>query len=124
MLYETLSQPTLSIIFLFLGLVGGLIFDIGNFIKFLLANKKISSILIDFFQTLTCLSMLFLVNLKINYGEIRFFPYLLFLISFTLERITIGKLIAKIYLRCYNLLTKLKYELWSKLKNGKNNKGS
>ena len=124
MLYETLSHPKLAIIFLTIGFVGGLIFDVGNFIKFLCGNKKIPSILIDFIQTLICLIIIFFTNLKVNFGEIRLFPYLLFLTSFYLERISIGKVIAKIYLKCYNLLTKLNFKLWSKLKNGKNNKGS
>lgn len=124
MLYETLSHPKLAVIFLFIGFVGGLIFDVGNFIKFLSSNKKIPSIIIDFIQTSICLIILFFVNLQINFGEIRIFPFLLFLTAFYLERISVGKVIAKIYLKCYNLLTKLNFKLWSKFKNGKNNKRS
>ena len=124
MLYETLSHPTLALIFLLVGIVGGLIFDVGNFIKFLFANKKIPAIIIDFIQTCVCLFIIFIVNVKVNYGIIRLFPYLLFLTSFFIERITIGKVIAKFYLKCYNLLTKLNSKLWSKLKNGKSNKGN
>lgn len=124
MLYETLSHPKLALIFLFLGLVGGLIFDIGNFIKFLFANKKLPCVILDIIQTSLCLFLIFIVNLKVNYGVVRLFPYILFLISFYLERISLGKIIAKIYLKCYNLLTKLNFKLWSKFKNGKNNKRS
>jgi len=124
MLYETLSQIQLSLIFLGLGLLGGLIFDVGIFIKFLFANKKIPSIILDFIETVLCLLLVFIFNVKTNYGVIRLFPYLLFMLSFSLERITIGKIIAKIYFKCYNLITKLNSKLWSKLKNGKSNKGN
>ena len=122
MLYETLHHPKLLIIFILTGLSLGLLFDIGNFIKFLFSNKKIPSIIIDFIQTSISLLYLFMVNLKYNYGSIRLFPILIFFLSFSIERLTIGKIVAKFYLSCYNLLTKFNKRLWSKIKNGKTNK--
>lgn len=124
MLSETLNQPKLLIIFLILGIIGGLIFDVGNFIKFLFANKKVPSVILDFIQTTICLSLIFIVNVKFNYGDLRLFPVICFLLSFTIERFTIGKLIAKIYLTCYNFLTKLNKRIWRKKKDAKANKNT
>ncbi len=124
MLNETLNQPTLLVIFLLLGLVGGLIFDLGNFVKFLFLNKKIPCVILDFLETSACLGLLFLVNLKFNFGSIRFFPLVCFLFSFVVERFTLGKLIAKIYLSCYNLLKKLNKRIWRKRKNAKADKNN
>lgn len=122
MLYETLTQPYLLLIFLLAGILGGLVFDIGNFIKFLCSNKKAPSIFIDFIQTIICCLILFFVNLKYNYGLFRLFPIIIFLIFFTLERFTLGKIIAKFYNLCYNLLTKLFKKVTKKFKHDKTNK--
>ena len=122
MLYETLNQPKLLIIFIIVGFGCGLVYDIGNFIKFLFNNKKIANVILDIIETSVVLSVVFIVNLNFNYGQIRLFPILIFLIFFVIERYTIGKIIAKIYISCYNLLTKLNKKIWSKLKHDKTNK--
>lgn len=122
MLYETLLQPKLMVIFLILGFVCGFVFDVGNFIKFLFANKKVSNFLLDFLQTSLCLFLLFLVNLKVNFGQIRLFPAVLVLICFTIHRLTLGKIIAKLYISCYNKLQKLISLPWRKNKDAKTNK--
>ena len=122
MLNETLFHPTLLVIFILVGMFCGFVFDIGNFIKFLFANKKIPSILIDFIQTCISLYVIFITNLYCNYGLIRLFPLLIFICIFSIERITIGKIVAKFYKKCYNLLCKLNIKFWSRLKNGKTNK--
>lgn len=114
MLYETLSQPKLLIIFVVIGFCCGIIFDFGNFIKFLCSNKKISNILIDILQTSIILFILFIFNLNYNFGLIRFFPILIFILVFYLERYTFGKLFAKLYLSCYNLIIKLNNKFWRK----------
>lgn len=121
MLYQTLQQPRLLLYFLIIGFVGGLIFDIGNFIKFLFSNKKIPCIILDFIQTSICLLLIFFFNLKLNYGIIRLFPFVCFMFSFIIERYTLGKLIAKIYLSCYNLFIKINKKIWRN-KNAKTNK--
>lgn len=122
MLYETLNQPSILLIFLITGLLSGLVFDVGNFVKFLCSNKKVPKVILDFIETFFILCIFFKVNLQFNYGVFRFFPIIIFLLSFTIERFTIGKLVAKFYLSCYNCLTKLNKLLWRKLKNGKTKK--
>lgn len=114
MLYETLSQPKLLLFFLLTGFISGFIFDIGNFIKFLFSNKKISNIILDFIETFLVLFFIFNINLKINYGVIRFFPIFIITFIFWLERITIGKIVAKTYLKCYSLLIKFTKYIWRK----------
>ena len=108
MLYETLNQPFLLLSFFLLGALGGVIFDVGNFVKFLCLNKKFACIFFDIIETCCCLYLIFIFNLKLNYGVLRLFPAIIFMTSFSLERLTIGKIVAKFYICCYNLLEKLK----------------
>ena len=122
MLYETLAHPYLLLVFLLAGLAGGLVFDVGNFIKFLCSNKKLPSVIIDFVQTCICLSILFFVNLNYNYGLFRAFPIIIFLAFFSLERFTLGKIIAKFYHVCYNSLTKFLQKITNRLKRDKKHK--
>ena len=111
MLYETLAQPLLFLYFLILGFAGGIIFDICNFIKFLCANKKFACVLFDLIGSSACLFLIFFFNLKLCYGVLRVFPYLIFIISFCVERFTLGKFVAKFYTSCYNYLEKLKQRI-------------
>lgn len=104
MLFETQLHLSLLLIFLIAGLLGGVIFDIGNFIKFLFANKKIACVIIDIFETLIAGCVFLYSNINFNYGLIRAFPVIIYFLSFALERFTLGKLVAKIYLSCYNAL--------------------
>ena len=107
MLYETLNQPYLFFLFIIVGFFSGIVFDIGNYIKFLFGNKKVPSFFIDFLQTSIVLIILFFTNLKHNYGQFRLFVCVVFLFSFLLQRNTLGKVVAKFYLSCYNMLNKL-----------------
>lgn len=100
--------------FLLVGFLSGIIFDVGGFIKFLCSNKKAPCLVIDFISTLICLCILFFANLFLNYGQIRLFPYAIFLISFSLERFTLGMLLAKMYLSCYNTFNKILNKLKKK----------
>ena len=122
MLYETLSQPMLLLVFSLVGFCSGFIFDLGNFIKFLFANKKIACVLLDIIQTAIILFLLFLTNITYNYGLIRLFPVFIFITCFALERFTVGKIVAKFYLWCYNKLNILNKRIWRKFKHGKANK--
>lgn len=120
MLFQTLNHLSLFFIFLLTGFVSGFIFDIGNFIKFLFANKKIPSIILDFIQTSLSIILLFFVNLKYNFGLFRVFPIIIFCFSFFIERISLGKILAKGRILCYNFIEKLNNKLWSKIKKWKN----
>lgn len=122
MLYQTLFQPYLLVVYLLAGFLGGLVFDFGNFIKFLFANKKIPSIVIDFIQTIICIFLLFFVNLSFNYGTFRLFVIILFLFAFSLERFSLGKIIAKFYLLCYTFINKILQKVAKKFNCDKTNK--
>jgi len=121
-LYETISHPYLLLIFCIAGLIAGFVFDVGNFIKFLFANKKVTNFIFDILETIFAFVIFYIFNLKFNYGCVRFFPILIFFVVFSVERFTFGKIIAKIYLTCYNWLNKVNKKIWSKFKSGKTNK--
>lgn len=86
MLYPVLNQPTLLALFLVLGFVTGFVFDIASVFKFFSKKDKVALFVIDFFSTITAFFLIFFVNLKINFGQLRFFVVLIFFASFSLQR--------------------------------------
>lgn len=91
MLFETLTQPKISLVFLLVGLLFYLIFLGFNIINKLLKNNIISNFILDitFFVIITLI--FYFILLKLNYGEFRF--YILFV---TLIGFFIGYLIFKL----------------------------
>lgn len=121
-LFESANQ-WLSFIFLFLiGFASGFIFDANKYVCFLLNKNKIASIILDCFSVLSCGIILFVAILFINFGLFRFYLLFAFVIGLCLQRITIGKMIAKLASVCYNLLTKTIKKIFTrKDKNAENN---
>lgn len=94
-----------------LGVFYGII-NIANRIKRLLLIQIICDLI---FSIVAFGTLIIFVNI-INMGEMRFFLIMGYIIGFTLERITLGKIFAKGYLNVYNKLCKLwKKFLTSKL---------
>ena len=119
LLYETLSQPLIFLITFFVGLGSGIIFDLRNYISFLCAKNKVIDIILDILSILIICGVLFFINLKINFGQFRFYVPLAFFTGLILERYTLGLFVAKICSWCYtkfrNLIAKI-YERKSKEK--------
>ena len=102
MLYETLSQP---LIFLWLSLSGflsGFLFDFKDIFSHYFKRKKIISQILLFFATFFTFFAYFYVNLKINYGQFRFFTILGFSLSFVIQRFLSKNFLAKYISKCYN----------------------
>lgn len=102
MLYPTLSQPLVFLVVFASGLAGGVIFDIFRCLTFLSGNDKYSKILFDFLSVIFSFALLFIVNLRINYGQFRVYVVLSFLIALYLERLFSKFLWTKCIKRCYN----------------------
>lgn len=111
MLYQTLSQPIIILLFVVIGFFSGLIFDAFSLINYFFNNNKISKQIFKFLSILPVFLIFYYLNLTFNYGQIRFYPFFLFFSSLILERITLGNIFAKLYNKCYNLNRKI----WEKL---------
>lgn len=111
MLYQTLSQPIIILLFVIIGFCCGLIFDLFLLINYFFNNNKISKQIFYFLSILLVFIIFYFSNLNFNFGQIRFYPFLLFFSSLVLERITLGNIFAKLYHKCYNLNMKV----WKKL---------
>ena len=84
-----------------LGIIYGIL-NICNFIK----QRLITQILADIiFSLLAIITFIVLIN-KINMGEIRLFLIIGYILGFLIERITLGKLFAKVYKNVYNYIVK------------------
>lgn len=122
-LFETLNQPTILLNIILSGILCGLFFDICYIIVFLCNNNRITKNILEFLTTFFSFLVLFFVNQKLNYGQMRIYVFIFFVASLLIERITLGKVIAKTQNWCYtqfrklvNKLTRVK-DKWSKRKN-------
>ena len=105
MLYPTLNQPLVILMTTLAGLFCGVFFDLARILNLLLGKNKYTKHIIEFFATIVACGVLFLTNLKFNYGQFRFYVVLIFLITFALERIITGILWTKLLKRWYSSIT-------------------
>lgn len=106
MLYETLAQPMILFFVVVVGFLCGIVFDVRKFLFNLCEKNRWAGLVLDFVATIFVGAIFFLLILKINYGEIRLWQILFFVASLVLERVTIGKLVAKWLSLCYNFFSK------------------
>ena len=101
MLYETLSQPIIFLILIISGFFSGFIFDIINILKKHIKIKFFINFLI-FLGVFLTIFIFYLINLKFNYGQFRFYTIFCFTLSFTIERFISCNILAKDTELCYN----------------------
>lgn len=106
MLYETLSQPKIFFLLLIFGFLSGFIFDSTKLLNYFFNNNKISNQILLFFSSFLSFVIFTECNLWLNYGDIRFFSFLGFFLGLSIQRLSIGKLLAKFMDRCYNFIVK------------------
>ena len=104
MLYETLSQPQIFFSLVCAGILCGFVFDLKNIVLFFLKRSKKSFWYHfgDFLSTLTLFVVYFCVNLRTNFGILRFYSIFVFILSFFLQRFLIRFFFAKPISKCYN----------------------
>ena len=120
MLYETLSQPLIALILIVAGFFSAIFFDIANVLLFNIKSKKIYKIfknILDCCCVLLCGSVFYIVVLFWAYGDVRLWQIILFILAVCIERVTIGKLIAKIIVICYNNFIKFMKFIKKKIQN-------
>jgi len=117
MLYETLAQPAILLYVLIVGFLSGIVFDCATFLFVVLDKNKVVRFILDFLATILAMFILFVLILKISYGELRLWHILFFSMALFLERATIGKLVAKGIMLCYNFVVKILRKCLSKLQN-------
>ena len=105
-LFETLNQGTILLYCVIFGFLSGIIFDIAGILFFLCKNNKVVRFFSDLFATIICFCIVFLITYKLNFGIFRVYILAIFLLFAFLERITLGKLVAKTYTWCYNVFVK------------------
>ncbi|MDD4815865.1 MAG: spore cortex biosynthesis protein YabQ [Clostridia bacterium] len=115
MLYETLLQPLILLQILGVGFLSGIVFDFNTFFYVLCDKNKIARLVLDIVSTLVVFVIFFLLILNISYGEIRFYQAIFFVLALWIERLTIGKLVAKAIFVCYNFCGKIMRKTYKKL---------
>lgn len=119
MLYPTISQPLVILGIFCASLICGLLFDLSNILTYLSGNDKNSRYIFQFFATILSFTLIYFVNLYLNYGQFRVYILLIFGLSFTLERFFSKLLWTKLLIKCYNKFKNKRIRLWKKRrKNG------
>lgn len=102
MLYQTLSQPRIFVLVCLTGFLCGFLFDFKNLLIAKIKKNMVLNIIFSFFATFFTLFSCFYVNLTANFGELRFFIILGFLLSFSIQRFLIKNFVATFLSKCYN----------------------
>lgn len=102
MLYESLSQGTIFVLMSIGGFSSGFIIDLCNFLSTLFKNTKIFKQIFLFFAFFCVFFVAYILNLKINYGQLRNFSLISFILAFSIQRFLSLNFLAKFINRCYN----------------------
>ncbi len=102
MLYETLSQPLIFLFMIIGGILSGFLFDLKNIVLYFFNKNKFICHFLMFFSCFSAFFIFFLINLKVNYGEFRFFIIATFALTFSLERFIIKNFVENRIEKCYN----------------------
>lgn len=107
MLFETLAQPWVFFMLVLTGFLSGFAFDIAAYVVFLCKGNRVVKVFADLAATLTAFAVFYLCVLWVDYGAIRAYHVLTFVLFLTLEQLTLGKFFAKVIDKCYTLLVKM-----------------
>ena len=106
MLYPTSNQPLMLLVIFVAGLFCGLLFDVFSAITNCLKNDKSVRHFFDFFTVIISFCLLFLLNLKLNFGQFRIYLLIVFIFALLLERaiskLLFGKILKKIFKKKLN----------------------
>ena len=89
-----------------IGFIIGIIYGFLNIFSNIKKLYVIQIIVDIIFSIIYFISFLILVNI-LNWGQVRLFLVVGYLLGFILERITLGKIFAKCYKRVYNNIVKI-----------------
>ena len=102
MLYETQTQIGVFFLFILSGFLCGLIFDFQKIMKNKVKNKFFANFLL-IFCVFSSSFIYFFINLIFNYGELRWFSLVTFLLSFSIEKMIAENIFALTKKFCYNI---------------------
>ena len=120
-LFETANQPMIFFCCVLYGFLSGIIFDVSNLFCFLCKKNVIVQIFCDIISTLLCFAVVFFICYNQNFGQFRLYIPLVFFTFVYFERMSLGKLVAKGYARCYNIFEKLTKKVSKVLNKNKQN---
>lgn len=94
MLFQTLLQGKLFLIFLFFGIIIGALYECVFLLHNIFKNKIIDFFLDLAYGIIVSILFIFITNL-FNYGEFRFYLLLSYILGFIILRKTVGYLVRK-----------------------------
>lgn len=113
LLFETLSQPLAFLLTFSVGFGSGFLVDLQNYILFLCNKNKIVGVVLDVIVSVLCSIVFLICVLSFNFGEFRFYLSIAFVCGLLLQRFSLGLIIAKIALWCYNLFKNILRKIYN-----------
>lgn len=104
-LFSSLNGLNCFLLMLFCGCVVGVVYEIGYFIRKVIPLKIITIIVDAIFVFVSFIVFILAIN-YCNFGELRLFLLISFILGFVIERYSIGFLVAKILEFIYNYFIK------------------
>ena len=104
MLFESLLQGKIFLVFLYFGILCGMIFSAKKLIDNCFRRSKFVVVLTDILFMIFSSMVFVLAKIKFCYGEFRLFELLAFCIGIFLEQISLDNLVEKFLKVCYNAL--------------------
>ena len=124
MLFVSNSNNLAFFTLLYWGVIVGLLYEISVFVCKITKNNLILRNCLDIIITLLG-GFLFIISINyVNYGYFRFYLLTTFIAGFTLERISIGFLVAKFCDFVYNKTIKLTRQIRRKCHDSRKTKGN
>ena len=102
-----MSEYLITLIIFSFGLAAGALYGIFKLILIIFKNNKVAFNVLDFVFVLIFGAVLFFALNYYNMGQFRFYLFAFYVFGFILERVTLGKLFAKLYVMMYNNIIKL-----------------
>lgn len=104
---------------MYMGVCMGVLYDILKYMRLVTLKNNFITVVCDIIFA-TIFVAVFLVGIQFcNYGQIRLFLILTYIVGFVIEKITIGDLVAKFIKYVYNLGIKISKNLAKRLKKEK-----
>ncbi len=101
------GQLSLFIKFLIIGVIPAILLGVINFLSLFVKQKKIFFVIFDIIFCLFFTGVFLLTVNFLNYGEIRLYLLIAYILGCVIERKTIGKLFAILHKIIYNAINKI-----------------
>jgi hypothetical protein len=109
---DTIFEYKIFLIIFLVGIIVGALYGVLKMVLYIFKNNLILQNILEFLFAIFFVAALFFALNLYNFGQFRLYLLFSYGLGFFMERITVGKLFAKIFLYVYNCSIKLLKKLY------------